>query len=282
MTWLGTAPSGHIWHATLDETIFGAAALDGDTQGLLETNTVVAIQGSAVNSATPLDGYVLIFDGSEYVPSGLTLGGSTHNLLSGTHNNTTTATATRGDIIVANASNLWDELALGTQEFVLFSDGTDATYTRLGAVTPFSLGAVGTPSVTFTGDLDTGLSAAAADILIASAGGSAIATFDGVNTKLVLTGGQVVGFTSEGVSTTLDTTDYVTFVTASPVDITLPAAPTNGEVHYIKDSAGNATASNRITIAGNGNNIDGNTNIQIKNTYGSFTLIYNGTQWNVL
>ena len=97
-----------------------------------------------------------------------------------------------------------------------------------------------------------------------------------------MTGGQVVGNTTEGAGTTLDSTDYTTFVSAAPVTITLPAAPTAGEVHVIKDSAGNATASNRITIDGNGNNIDGNGTIEIRNAYGSFTIVYNGTIWNVI
>jgi hypothetical protein len=285
MTYHGTAASGFILHSTQDQRLFGFAEIAGDASGLLQTNTVTAIQGFGVTPNAPNGGDAYVYDAvlGEFVPSGVQTAVQTHALLDSTvHTDTATQAPTRGSIIVGNATPAWDELVLGTTEFVLFSDGTDAIYTRLGAVTPFSLGTSAAPSVTFTGDLDTGVSAGVANELVGSAAGSGLMTLDGGNLRTQWVGGQVY-HTSIGGTRTLTGADNIVLVNAAGATITLPAAPLVGQLYQIKDSGGNAGGGgNEITIDGNGNNIDGNTSIEINNDFGSFTLVYNGTQWNVL
>lgn len=73
-----------------------------------------------------------------------------------------------------------------------------------------------------------------------------------------------------------------TFVIASssaPHTVTLPAAPTTGENHYVKDNTGTA-ATNNITVGGGGNNIDNAANKVINTNFGAFQFVWNGTQWN--
>lgn len=284
MTWLGSAPSGFIFHGTQDQFIFGAAELAGDASGILQANTVTAIQGFSVTPNTPNGGDAYVFDAvvGEFVPSGVQGSVATHALLDSTvHTDTVTQAPTQGSIIIGNATPDWDELVLGTVEFVLFSDGTDVIYTRLGAVTPFSLGTFAAPALTFTGDLDTGLSAGVANELVGTAGGSGLMTLDGGNFRTQWVGGQVY-HTSVGGTRTLTGSDYIVLVDAAPSTITLPASPFLGQLYYIKDSGGNATSPNPVTIEGNGNNIDGNTDVEIRLAYGAFTIVYNGTEWNVL
>lgn len=51
-----------------------------------------------------------------------------HDLLSATHADTTASAVTRGSIIVADSTPKWAELAIGTANYVLQSDGTDAAW----------------------------------------------------------------------------------------------------------------------------------------------------------
>lgn len=75
-------------------------------------------------------------------------------------------------------------------------------------------------------------------------------------------------------------TDYTIAVNvASPSSIVLPVAPL-GTVFVIKDSSGNAST-NLITITAS-TTIDGSVNAIINTDYGSVSLIFNGTEWNVI
>jgi len=82
-----------------------------------------------------------------------------------------------------------------------------------------------------------------------------------------------------GSTTLTENSPYVIFVNSTtPVTITLPLSPLNGQVLKIKDISGNAL-SNNITINGNGRNIDGSLNVVINTDYGAFELIYNNSNW---
>lgn len=77
---------------------------------------------------------------------------------------------------------------------------------------------------------------------------------------------------------------FVGATTSAARAITLPAAPSTGEIHVIKDITPNAATFN-ITISGNGKNILGTTSAAtyvINVDGGSVTLIYNGTLWCVV
>lgn len=69
--------------------------------------------------------------------------------------------------------------------------------------------------------------------------------------------------------------------TSSARTITPLASPTTGQRHIIKDNVGSAAANN-ITITPSGKNIDGAASSIINIAYGSVTIVYNGTQWNVI
>jgi hypothetical protein len=280
MTWFGIANSGELLSSTNETNLFKFSTLLGDVNGGVAATTVIALRNFALPTGTPASGQIMKFDGSAWTYDADA--GGNHNLLSATHSDTLASAVTRGSVIVGNATPAWAELALGTAEFVLFSDGTDAIYTRLGAVTPFSLGTAGAPSHTFTGDLDTGWSAAAADTLIGSASGLALLTIDGTTQTLDFDAGQTVRTRSVGATTTALIRDYVILATAAPITVNLPPSPVEGRILQIKDRDGNAGGGSPVTIAGNGNNIDGETEIEITNNYGSFSLLFSGTEWNVI
>ncbi len=283
MSWQGVALSGEILHAMGDDNLVFFSQLLGDVEGGLTTNVVTALQGSAVSAASPEETEILVFTGGAWTPVSDSGGaGAAHDLLSATHGDTVASAVTRGSIIRGNSTPAWEEFALGTAEFVLFSNGTDVVYGRLGAPTPFSLGTSAAPSMTFTGDLDTGWSAEVANTLVGSANGSKLLTLDGVNTKLVLDGGQVVRDINQVGDYTILVSDYIVSMSqGAEVSVTMPATPTSGEIHIVKDAAGGAK-SNNIVILGNGNNIDGNAQVVMKNNFASLTLMYNGTQWSIL
>ena len=69
--------------------------------------------------------------------------------------------------------------------------------------------------------------------------------------------------------------------TSSARTITPLASPTTGQKHIIKDSVGLAGANN-VTITPSGKNIDGVASKTISSNYGSLSIVYNGTEWNVI
>lgn len=285
MSYIGVANSGEILFSTDDENIHDFGQLQGDAVGLLHDVTVSGIVGFQIGAGAPASGQILEFDGSEWQFIPTPTGGTMHNLLSTTHGDTVPSAPTQGGIIVGNSTPEWEQLSLGLNGEVLYSNGTDVTYTILGPNTPFDLGSVGAPSVAFSGDPDTGLSWGGADTLNASAGAALLMQLSGPSGNILLNGGLVHKINTVGVNTTLADDDYIVLCTAGGIDITLPPSPEPGQKVIIKDRDGNASGggANRIDILGNGNTIDGNTEIRIRNRYGSFTLVYNGVgEWNVV
>lgn len=68
---------------------------------------------------------------------------------------------------------------------------------------------------------------------------------------------------------------------AAPVAVTLPLTPNIGQLFYLKDGAGDAST-NPITITPAVGTIDGSLTATINSNYGAVTLVYNGTEWNIL
>ena len=68
---------------------------------------------------------------------------------------------------------------------------------------------------------------------------------------------------------------------AAPATVVLPASPIVGQVLIIKDIDGDANTNN-ITVSGNGNTIDGAATYVLNTDYASITLVFNGTEWNVV
>lgn len=81
--------------------------------------------------------------------------------------------------------------------------------------------------------------------------------------------------------TTVPQDSVILVDSSSARTITPYASPATGQQHIIKDNGGQA-ASNNITITPSGKNIDGAASKTININYGSVTIVYNGTQWNVI
>jgi hypothetical protein len=265
MSWVGTSASGEFLYTSDDNELVNYGALAGDVSGGIFETLVTGLNGIALPTGLPTTGQIIKYDGATwtYAPDASGTGLTPHALLGPDHNDTATASPVRGSLIVGNSGPVWDALALGTAEFVLYSDGTDALYTRLGQNTPFEDGTALLPSVTFTGDTTTGAFLNASGVLGLTAAADELITLDGTTTQVTIDAGQVIK-TRAGGATTLTNADYMYLVTAGSVTVTLPASPVEGQEHVIKDRDGSASGAAPITIAGNGNNVDGNSSIILK------------------
>lgn len=112
-------------------------------------------------------------------------------------------------------------------------------------------------------------------------------TFTAVDdNNLQMSGGVVIPVrvvTAAG-AVTVAVTDQVVVVnktTGAATTVNLPAAPRTGQQFKIKDGKGDA-ATNNITITPAAGNIDGAATKVISTNYGAATVVYNGSQWNVL
>jgi hypothetical protein len=284
MSYQGTAVSGELFYSTGDENLHDYSPLIGDVTGLVGATLVEGIAGFTLPTGAPVIDQIIKFNGSEwaYTPDATGTGTQIHSLLSPTHGDTVAQAVTRGDIIFGNSTPAWDALSLGTAEFVLYSDGTDVLYTRLGQNTPFENGSITLPSVTFTGDTSIGLYLPSAGTVAIAASGTALLTADGNVDTLTLNAGIVNKTTVAAGNTTLTAADSIVMVTAAAAVITMPASPTEGQTYIIKDRDGLSTGASKIIIEGNGNNIDSNSFIRLNNTYSSATLVYSGTEWNLV
>jgi hypothetical protein len=104
-----------------------------------------------------------------------------------------------------------------------------------------------------------------------------------VANKFVTNLGRRRHITSTTISYLVLATDDIIAVgtTSAGITVTLPASPTAGDAFDVKDTVGLA-ATNNITISGNGNDIDGASTFVISTNYGSVTLVFNGSEWNIL
>jgi len=68
---------------------------------------------------------------------------------------------------------------------------------------------------------------------------------------------------------------------AGIITVSLPASPKVGQEILVKDGKGDAK-SNNITILAPGKTIDGNSSIVMINNYQAYSLLFNGTEWNIV
>lgn len=158
-------------------------------------------------------------------------------------------------------------------------------------VTVFQNGTLGAPIIGFVGSAsDTGFYSSGANVVDLAVSGnhmmSVSATSFGVTGAFFSfeQGLQMKSFVFPGLSTTINTTDFIIYVSQSaPINITLPLFPLNGETHIIKDYSRTA-GTNNITILGNGKNIDGAASYVINVNGGAVMLHYQSTtaDWSVL
>ena len=62
--------------------------------------------------------------------------------------------------------------------------------------------------------------------------------------------------------------------------MTLPSVASTGDFVEIRQIAGDFSVNN-LTVAGNGNNINGDTSLIVDVAYAQVALVYNGTEWRV-
>lgn len=130
------------------------------------------------------------------------------------------------------------------------------------------------------------LTAGGTDVTL-TPGASAACWYDPTTTRWRVgsAGGGGGGFTIESISTTstVSATNRVVSITAGGITVSVPASPSSGDYLYLKDTNGNATASN-IVISGNGHNIDGSSTLTFTTNYSALFIVYNGstTSWMIL
>jgi hypothetical protein len=100
---------------------------------LQNQGTVLATRPAGMVSFNCTTNMTCSFSGSTFTLTSSGGGGTAHNLLSATHTDTTPATVVRGDLITGQtATPVWQRLALGSNNQVLESNGTDAQWLTLG------------------------------------------------------------------------------------------------------------------------------------------------------
>lgn len=95
---------------------------------------------------------------------------------------------------------------------------------------------------------------------------------------LIITSGTIVNLANENRRVVIVKT------VGSPTTVNLPGGPTLGQEILIKDGKGDAGQPlfNSIDIAASGTTIDGFNTVRIRNNYGAYTLMWNGTEWNII
>lgn len=89
-----------------------------------------------------------------------------------------------------------------------------------------------------------------------------------------------IATTSPDTVTNADAIVVYELLVPGPVAVTLPVG-TTGHIFYLKDGTGDAST-NPITITPTAGTIDGALTATINSDFGALTLVWNGTQWNIL
>ena len=85
---------------------------------------------------------------------------------------------------------------------------------------------------------------------------------------------------STGITFTIGN-QYFNSIGSGTTIVNMPPIPASGVTYVIKDADGVA-GTTPITVSGNGNTIDGSGTQDIATNYGSFTLIFGITEWNII
>lgn len=207
------------------------------------------------------------------------------NLLLGRQAGTNYTGSESGNILLFNPG------VLGESNIVRIGTVGTHTTTYLSGQILSENGTSGAPTYSFSAFTDCGMFTDGTNTYLSGAGFATLS----VGFNVTLSGGTntiTKGFLLSGIDTKIadfttgyDKYLYLVDVTTGGAAITaqLVSSPITGQVYTFKDSTG-AAATHNITISGtvSGVNIDGATTSVINVNYGSLTLIYNGTQWNVI
>jgi hypothetical protein len=175
--------------------------------------------------------------------------------------------------------------------------GTGTTFARADHVHPTDTSRAPLASPTFTGTvtIPSGASIAGfAPLASPALTGTPTAPTAAANTSTtqIATTAFVVGqqllspvsvFTSVGSYTVSATDEYVIInkTAGAATGVTLPSSPATGRMITIKDGKGDA-ATNNITVTPAAGTIDGAASLVMDQPYEAYSLIYNGTQWNIV
>jgi len=132
ITTLGTIGSG-TWNGNLISAAYGGTGMSTYSIGdIIYANGASSLTTLAAGAGN--NGRVLVVSGG--IPTWSTAAPTyPHNILSSAeHQDSTTGAATRGDLIVANSSNLWSRFAIGSAGTILSSNGTDPTWSSTAAL----------------------------------------------------------------------------------------------------------------------------------------------------
>jgi hypothetical protein len=274
-------------------TIQLSAAVSGSSGDIGNTATVprvIGLQGFPVASTVPSNGSILVFSGGSWAPGSgaavpsATVGTTTGNLgvvtLGGDFSgNGSTALVPRtsgingATVPAAGALTTGHVLQVSGAAVLSYGFIADANVSATAAIAGTKVSpAFGSQNLSTTGTAALGATTITGALV---AGANAA-----VNT---LTGSSSVTTRTITASLTVDTTttDYVIFcrTLSAAITVTLPV-PTNGRRLIVKDIEGNA-ATNNITLAPHSTDkIEGlNVNKVLANSWGSWTLVSNGTDW---
>jgi hypothetical protein len=103
---------------------------------------------------------------------------------------------------------------------------------------------------------------------------SAISSGNRRTTRVVTASGAITVATADDVI-------VVNQTSGAAITVNLPSSPVTGTVYEIKDGKGDSTTNN-ITITPAAGTIDGGATFVIAKNYTSISLLYNGSEWNVL
>lgn len=103
-----------------------ALRLSGGTRLFTINETGSFGVGSAVNYGSATE--ILTSAGNAAAPTWSAPATQTSALLSTTHTDTAASAVTRGDLVYGNSTPAWDDLAVGSNTYVLGADGTDVAW----------------------------------------------------------------------------------------------------------------------------------------------------------
>jgi len=317
--WIGSTVAPHVRKGSLASAGATVTITTGSGTINLEAGATVPTSFTGNSGvATPAVNNINVVTANStatFVGSGSTLTedfGLSNLLLGSPGSSITTASSNTavGNLALNALSTGTNNTALGTSAGSVLSTGNYNVfvgYAANGANPPGSfntiVGANGYNTGTGSNNICLGYTAGSSapgshNIMIGNAGGAGEANTIRIGTQGTGTGqqsqcylagvlntvsGRVVKITTPGAYpyTTLISDDVILVDTSAARTITPLASPVTGTRYVIKDNVGSAAANN-ITITPSGKNIDGAASSTVNINYGSVTIVYNGTQWNII
>jgi hypothetical protein len=123
------------------------------------------------------------------------------------------------------------------------------------------------------------INGANATMLYKSAGDKFLFNKD-IETTGTVTGSNTTFDIVSSATTVAKNTRNACDVSSAAFTMTLPSVASTGDFVEIRQIAGDFSVNN-LTVAGNGNNINGDTSLIVDVAYAQVALVYNGSEWRV-